>query len=120
MSGQLKLLDDNKAIIEAVSSAALGLVMLSASAPSGAIINLIKLFKLFFRLRLVNSFFGRLLEQFIKVIGENFGKMFIIENLTSQETMMFSQTRGKLSAFKIPVFANYIIGPKVMIYLVRI
>lgn len=101
-----------------MSSIALGLVMLSASAPSGAIINLIKLFKLFFRLRLVNSFFGRLLEQFIKVIGENFGKMFIIDNLTSSELMMFSQTRGKLSAFKIPVFANYIIGPKIMIYLV--
>lgn len=80
-----------------VSSVAIGLTLMSSGAPSGAIINLIKLFKLFFRLRLVNQFFGRILEEFTKILGSSFESSYEWKDKKEFEKLMFRDTRGKLT-----------------------
>lgn len=115
MSGNL---DNNKETLELVSTVAIGLSIMSAGAPSGPIISLIKLFKLFFRLRLINVYFGRLLSEFIKMIGSSFSKGYLLDSLAEVEQAMFMDTRGKLTKYKVPIFANFIIGGKLIMYLV--
>lgn len=111
-------LDNNKEALELISAAAIGLTILSAGAPSGPIISLIKLFKLFFRLRLINVYFGRLLAEFIKIIGSSFSKGYELNSLAEIEQAMFMDTRGKLTKYEVPIFANFIIGSKLILYLV--
>ena len=112
-------MDNNKENLQLVSSVAIGLTLVSAGAPSGAVINMIKFFKLFFRFRLINQFFGKLLEAFTVILGQNFSKSYEIKNLKDHEKMMFMDTRGKLTLHKIPIFANFIIGTTLIIYFVK-
>lgn len=111
-------LDSSKGAMEMVSNVAIALTLISSGAPSGAIINLIKLFKLFFRLRLVNSFFGRILEEFTKILGSSFNSAYEWKEKQEFEKLMFRDTRGKLTEFELPIFANFIIGPKLILYIV--
>jgi hypothetical protein len=112
------LMDNNKENLELIQSVAIGITLVSAGSPSGAVINMIKFFKMFFRFRLINVFFGKLLEAFTVILGANFSKNYQITNLKEHEKLMFRDYRGKLTLHEIPIFANFIIGAVLMIYLV--
>ena len=98
-------LESSKGYMEMISNFAIVITFLSAGSPSGPIINLIKLFKLFFRLRLVNQFFGVIIEEFTKILGSNF-----------ESAYEWKDRRD----FEIPILANFIIGQKIILYIVNI
>lgn len=100
-----------------VGSISLVMTLFSAGVPAGPVISLIKLFKMFFRLRLVNSDFGELLGYFLSMLGS-------VMQTTSYEfsdldRTYFVKTRGKLTEYKVTVFAANILYDKMTIYLVR-
>jgi hypothetical protein len=113
-------LESSKGYMEMISNFAIVITFLSAGSPSGPIINLIKLFKLFFRLRLVNQFFGVIIEEFTKILGSNFESAYEWKDRRDFEKLMFRDSRGKLSDFEIPILANFIIGQKIILYIVNI
>jgi hypothetical protein len=66
-------------------------------------------------LRLVNSFFGSLIDFFLSKMGEMMKTSSYV--FTDEDTRYFVKTRGKLSLHKITVFSTFILYDKMLIYL---
>ena len=69
------------------------------------------------RLRLINSFFGSLLDYFLFKIGD----MMNISNhkFDDRDIKYFVNTRGKLTNNKVSIFSAYVLYDKILIYLVN-
>lgn len=92
------------AITGTISSFLLVVSLLSSSgAMAGPLLNMIKVFKLVYSLRLINVYFGNILEAFLAALSEGFGNK---AEPTNQALMFFVNTRGKLSTYKISVITN--------------
>lgn len=96
----------------------IGVVMsiVSAGAPAGPVVALIRFLKLFFRLRLINTNFGDLLDFFMSSLGE----MMKTSNyaFSDLDRTYFVRSRAKLSEHKISIFASFVLYDKILIYLV--
>lgn len=98
----------------------IGVVMsiVSAGAPAGPIVALIRFLKMFFRLRLINTQFGDLLDFFMSSLGEMMKTSnYVFSDL---DQTYFVRTRGKLSEHKVSIFATFVLYDKIFIYLVSL
>ena len=78
-------------------------LLASSGALAGPMLNMIKVFKLVYSLRLINVYFGNILEAFLTALSEGFGNKAKTSNLS---LIYFTQTRGKLTAFEVGVLSN--------------
>jgi hypothetical protein len=102
--------------IEIITQFKLYLSILAASgAVSGPVLNMVKIFKLLYQLRLVNVFFGNILEGFLDSLDGGLSKNFI---LTDKDRLYMMKTRGKLTHYNVPVLSNKIIGTKFLFYFI--
>lgn len=93
------------------------MTLFSAGVPAGPVISLIKLFKMFFRLRLVNTDFGELLGYFLSVLGEMMQT--VSYKFQDLDRIYFVKSRGKLTEYDVTVFAANVLYDKMIIYLVK-
>lgn len=79
-------------------------LLASSGAMAGPILNMIKVFKLVYNLRLINVYFGNILEAFLTALSEGFGNS---AKGTDLQTIYFTKSRGKLTVYNIGVLSNY-------------
>lgn len=79
-------------------------LLASSGAMAGPVLNMIKVFKLVYNLRLINVYFGNILEAFLSALSEGFGNSAKGNDL---QTPYFTKTRGKLTVYNIGVLSNY-------------
>jgi hypothetical protein len=109
-------MDSISGAMSIIGAFSIALSVVSAGAPSGPIVAIIRLFKIFFRLRLVNTFFGTLLDFFLSQMGEMMsGSNY---KFTDLDTQYFVNSRGKLTEHQLPVFSSFVLYDKIMIYLI--
>ena len=77
--------------------------ILVASGTAGPLLSMIKVFKMVYNLRLINVYFGNILEAFLQALSKGFGSNNLSTDLAS---FYFTKHRGKLSNFKISVLSN--------------
>jgi len=78
-------------------------LLASSGALAGPMLNMIKVFKLIYNLRLINVYFGNILEAFLIALSEGFGNKAVPSD--SAKTY-FTRSRGKLTVFEIGVLSN--------------
>jgi hypothetical protein len=107
------------AITNTISGFLLAVSLLSSSGPlAGPMLNMIKVFKLVYSLRLINVYFGNILEAFLSALSEGFGST---AKSDDNSLYYFTNTRGKLSQYNIGVLSNYYLNMKYLfIFLTRI
>lgn len=90
----------------------------STGAIAGPLLGMIKVFKLVYSLRLINVYFGNILEAFLSALSDGFGN----KALPGAKVVQYSaKTRGKLSVYNIGVITNnYLHIPYLMILLSRL
>lgn len=90
----------------------------STGAIAGPLLGMIKVFKLVYSLRLINVYFGNILEAFLSSLSEGFGN----KALPGTKAEPYSvNTRGKLSLYNIGVITNdYLHIPYLMLILTRL
>lgn len=98
-------------------SMSLAVTVISGGAPAAPIIAMIRLFKLFFRLRLVNTYFGEILEYFMSQLGEMMQTTKY--EFSDTDRYYFVSTRGKLTKYEVTIFASNVLYDKMIIYLVN-
>ena len=77
--------------------------ILVASGTAGPLLSMIKVFKMVYNLRLINVYFGNILEAFLQALSKGFGNNELPTHLAS---FYFTKHRGKLSSFKMSVLSN--------------
>lgn len=93
-------------------------LLASSGAMAGPILNMIKVFKLVYNLRLINVYFGNILEAFLSALSEGFGNSAKSNDL---QTIYFTKSRGKLTVYNIGVLSNYYMHVSyIMILITRI
>lgn len=78
-------------------------LLASSGALAGPMLNMIKVFKLVYSLRLINVYFGNILEAFLVALSEGFGSK---AKPSNSSMIFFTSTRGKLTVFEIGVLTN--------------
>ena len=78
-------------------------ILAASGALAGPLLSMIKVFKVVYSLRLINVFFGNILEAFLQALSKGFGNKNLPTHLAS---FYFTQYRGKLSIYKMSVLSN--------------
>ena len=107
------------AVTNTISSFLLVVSLLASSGPlAGPMLNMIKVFKLVYSLRLINVYFGNILEAFLSALSQGFGN---IADADDKSIFYFTKTRGKLTVYDIGVLSNYYLYLKyLMIFFTRL
>ena len=105
-----------QSVMAVFGSISLAVTVIGGGVPAGPIISMIRLFKFFFRMRLVNTYFGEILEYFISQLGEMMSTTSY--EFSDTDRFYFINTRGKLSRYKVTVFASNMLYDKMLMYLV--
>lgn len=107
------------AVTNTISSFLLVVSLLAASGPlAGPMLNMIRVFKLVYSLRLINVYFGNILEAFLSGLSKGFGNL---ADADDKAIFYFTNTRGKLTVYDIGVLSNYYLYMKyLMIFMTRV
>ena len=78
-------------------------LLASSGALAGPMLNMIKVFKLVYSLRLINVYFGNILEAFLMALSQGFGST---AKPSNSALTYFTKTRGKLTVYEVGVLSN--------------
>ena len=89
-------------------------ILSSSRTLASPILNIFKIFKLIYLLRLINVYFGNILEGFLRMLSAGLGSQAIPERT---DWALMTKTRGKLSMYLLSPIANKYVALKYLLYL---